>query len=315
MTKVRANPAAVANGRPPTDACMIGLMSDRPVRAPRAETREITELKQIKAAHPELGSAVDMQVELVDMQRRVQSRVPLPWIQTDGAWIRRQHDAGRPIVHFSDIPLDWSDFRLTFRQTADILRRYDALDAAEHQQIVALAREGNALEPLVHQWYTVTSGIDGPRADAQSRTPEGTPASLDQVLVLAIRPFLTRCVEALTQAIDLSGWHHGHCPFCGWEPDFAVITPSADRRLICGRCVAQWPFAPLTCPFCANDDRSQITSFATRDGRYRVYACDVCRRYLKAYDGRLAGRPVMAAVDSIATLPLDAAAMQRGYVG
>ena len=78
---------------------------------------------------------------------------------------------------------------------------------------------------------------------------------------------------------------------------------------------AQWAFAPLTCPFCANDDRTLITSFATRDGRYRVYACDVCRRYLKAYDGRNASRPVMVAVDSIATLPLDAAAMQRGYVG
>jgi hypothetical protein len=41
----------------------------------------------------------------------------------------------------------------------------------------------------------------------------------------------------------------------------------------------------------------------------------VCRRYLKAYDGRNASRPVMLSVDSIATLPLDAAAIQRGYVG
>ena len=65
----------------------------------------------------------------------------------------------------------------------------------------------------------------------------------------------------------------------------------------------------------ANEVTSARSSFATRDGRYRVYACDVCRRYLKAYDGRNASRPVMVAVDSIATLPLDAAAMQRGYVG
>jgi len=36
---------------------------------------------------------------------------------------------------------------------------------------------------------------------------------------------------------------------------------------------------------------------------------------LKAYDARNASRPVMVPVDSIATLPLDAAAMQRGYVG
>ena len=119
--------------------------------------------------------------------------------------------------------------------------------------------------------------------------------------------------EVLAPQVDLTTWTHGHCPICGWEPDFAVITPSAERRLFCGRCVAQWSFASLTCAFCANDDRRLITSFTSRDGLYRVYGCDVCQRYLKAYDARHAQRPVMVAVDSIATLPLDAAAMQRGY--
>jgi hypothetical protein len=271
------------------------------------------ELKQLKAAQPELASAVDMQLELVEMQRRVQGRVPLPWLQVDPDWLRAQQAAGRALVRFRDIPLDWTDFRLTFRQTADILLRFDALERADHQKIVAIGREGNQLEPLVSTWYNASSGAQG--ADARARTPLDAPASIDQVLVLALRPFLARCAEALTQRIDLSAWTHGHCPFCGWEPDFAVITPTADRRLICGRCTGQWPFAPLTCPFCSNDDRALVTSFATRDGRYRVYACDVCRRYLKAYDGRHASRPVLVAVDSIATLPLDAAAMQRGYIG
>jgi Uncharacterized protein involved in formate dehydrogenase formation len=250
---------------------------------------------------------------LVEMQRRVQSRVPLPWIQVDPEWLKAQEAAGRPLVRFKDIPLEWSDFRLTFRQTADILQRFDALDRPDHEKIVAMSREGNALPAMVETWYDSTSGVEG--ADPRHATPPNGPAGLDQVLVLALRPFLTRCAEALAQRVDLSAWRHGHCPYCGWEPDFAVITPSADRRLICGRCVSQWNFAPLTCPFCANDDRALITSFATRDGRYRVYACDVCRRYLKAYDARRAARPLMAAVDTIATLPLDAAAMQRGYVG
>jgi formate dehydrogenase maturation protein FdhE len=56
-----------------------------------------------------------------------------------------------------------------------------------------------------------------------------------------------------------------------------------------------------------------MTSFASRDGQYRLSACDICERYLKAFDARKASRPVMPAVDSVATLPLDAAAMQRGY--
>src|SRR5437660_1146576 len=174
----------------------------------------------------------------------------------------------------------------------------------------------------------MTSGVedlDGPGSGDRSpanphRRPvpdpvPDAPPGLDQVLVLAMRPFLARCAEVVMQRAELSEWRHGHCPCCGWEPDFGVITPSADRRLICGRCAAQWSFGAHTCPFCSNDDRSLITSFATRDGRYRVYACDVCRRYLKAYDARSASRPVMVSVDSIATLPLDAAAIQKGYLG
>src|SRR6185369_16205427 len=175
--------------------------------------------------------------------------------------------------------------------------RFDALDPADHKALVALAREGNTLEPIVVQWYEATSGGDTPK-------PADTPASIDQVLVLALRPFLSRCAEVLTQRTTIAS--NAKCPFCGWEPEFAVIMQSGERQLICGRCSGQWPFSPVACPFCPNDDREQITSFATRDGRYRVSACDVCKRYLKAYDARFASRPVMFAVDSIATLPLDA---------
>jgi hypothetical protein len=286
-------------------------VTERPTRPPRADPRDVAELKQLKLDQPELASAVDLQLALVDMQRRVQGRVPLPWIQPDPAWVAAQQAAGRPLVRFSDIPLEWSDFRLTFRQTADILQRFEALERKDYDAIVSLGRDGNTLEPIVGRWYQRTSGVDGSPAE---RGADESSAGLDQVLVLALRPFLTRCAEALVQRVDLSGWRHGRCPYCGWEPDFAVITPSADRRLICGRCTGQWPFPQLMCPFCSNTDRARITSFATRDGRYRVTACDVCRRYLKAYDGRSATRPVLVAVDSIATLPLDAAAIQRGYV-
>ncbi len=51
------------------------------------------------------------------------------------------------------------------------------------------------------------------------------------------------------------------------------------------------------------------------DRRYRVCACDDCRRYLKVYNAKGAARPVLPVVDTIATLPLDAAVAQHGYVG
>lgn len=288
-------------------------MSERLDGAPRptrAEPRDIVELRQLKLAQPALTTAVDLQIDLLEAQRRVQARVPLPWIHLDPTWLSTQHAEGRPAVRFTDIPLDWTEFRLSLRQTADILRRHDALDRDAHQRILSLARSGNELQPLVAEWYEATSHL---RPDS-AQGPQPASSELHQVLALAIKPFLVRSAEALEQKGDFSAWRRGHCPLCGWEPDFAVITTAWDRRLICGRCSAQWTFGAYTCPFCENDDRATITSFATRDGRYRVYACDVCHRYLKAYDSRTAPRPVLVAVDTIATLPLDAAAQQRGYM-
>jgi FdhE protein len=269
------------------------------------------ELRDLRTAHPELASAVDLQIELVEVQRRIQSRVPLPWLQPDPAWLASQIREGRPVVRFEDIPLEWTDFRLALRQNADALKRFDALEAVDYQEILSLLREGNSIGPLVARWYLATSGVQAKAGDGHGH---GVSPGVEHALVLAMRPFLARCAEALAQR-DLSAWRYSRCPYCGWEPDFAVITPSGERRLICGRCVAQWAFDPIACPYCTNDERTRITSFATRDGRYRVAACDVCRRYLKAYDARNAARPLMMAVDSIATLPLDAAAMQRGYAG
>ena len=76
----------------------------------------MVELKELKASNPELADAVDMQLALVEIQRRVQARVPLPRLHPDQAWLTAQQRAGRPAVRFGDIPLDWSDFRFALRQ-------------------------------------------------------------------------------------------------------------------------------------------------------------------------------------------------------
>ena len=59
----------------------------------------------------------------------------------------------------------------------------------------------------------------------------------------------------------------------------------------------------MKCPFCLNSDRARLSSFGTSDGLYRVYGCDACHRYLKAFDARRANRPLMPVVDGVAMLP------------
>ena len=279
-------------------------MAEPPNSPPqRSESREIAELRRLKQEQPDLGSAVDLQIELLQLQRRVQTRVSLPSIKLDRDYLNEQL-ATPPVLRFEHLPLDWGDVRFVLRSTASAMRTHEALDADDFRRVEALCRDADLLPAVVKSWYeSVGNGA--------TLHPDG--AGLEPVLLQALRPFLTRSADAIMAKTDLAGWTHGTCPLCGGDPDFAVITPAADRILICGRCAARWRFQQLTCPFCLNSDRSRITSFASRDGQYRIYACDVCERYLKAYDARHASRPVMPVVDGVATLPFDAAAMQRGY--
>jgi hypothetical protein len=234
----------------------------------------------------------------------VQSRVPLPSIRLDTDYLNGLLATG-PILQFDDLSIDWSDLRFLLRAVASAMRGHDALEEMDYRRVEALARDSSRLPGVIRSWY------EAPRSGAPPIDADA--AGLEQVLQQAMRPFLTRAAEAIMAKTTLAGWVHGSCPLCGGEPDLSVITPAAERVLICGRCSARWRFHQLTCPFCSNADLARITSFASRDGQYRLNACDVCERYIKAYDARRASRPVMPAVDSVATLPLDAAAMQKGY--
>jgi Protein involved in formate dehydrogenase formation len=269
----------------------------------RSESREIQALRRLKADQPDLRSAADLQIELIQLQRRIQSRVALPSIRLETDYLDTLLTNG-PILQFDHLLVDWNDLRFLLRATAGAMRTHEALDEEDYRRAGALARDADRLPGVIRTWYESVR----PGAPAL-----GAEAGLEQVFQQAMRPFLTRAAEAIMARNDLARWQRGFCPLCGGEPDLAVITPAADRLLICSRCAARWRFAQLTCPFCMNADRSRITSFASRDGQYRIYACDVCQRYLKAYDARRAPRPVMPVVDSVATLALDAAAMQRGY--
>ena len=270
----------------------------------RPESREIIELRRLKDEQPDLGSAVNLQIELLQLQRRVQPRVPLPSIKLDTEYLNALLPNG-PILRFEHLPIDWSDVRFLLRATAAAMRTHEALEEKDFKRIDALSRDASTLPPVIRSWYE-SARPGGGRLD-----PLGE--GLEPVLQQAMRPVLTRCADAILAKTDLAAWRHHICPLCGGEPDLAVITPAAERILSCSRCAARWKFDQIAGPYCLNDDRGTITSLASRDGRYRLSCCDSCMRYIKAYDARRAGRPVLPVVDGVATLPLYAAAMQRGY--
>jgi FdhE protein len=271
----------------------------RPVRSARHDPREVAELRALAERQPELSGAALLQIELVDAVRRVQTRVATASIALTTDALQQRLADGRRLVDFDALPIDWNEARLLFRQITDVLRRHDAVDHRGATRLHDLGRSAE-LPALARQWFD-TGGSDG------------TVDMLDEVMAWSMRPFLMRTADVIQQRVAFADWQRGTCPICAGEPDLAYISNLAERHLVCGRCQTRWPTDPIACPFCGERERQRITSFATPDGTYRVMACQACRRYLKTLDGRRAGRPVIPALDSIATLPLDAVVMQRGF--
>jgi hypothetical protein len=277
--------------------------------SPRAESREVAELRRLRAEQPALAAAIDFHIELMEMERRVRARVPLPRNYRQVASLTERLAAGQPLLHFDEIPLDWSDFRRLFREAADTLRRHGMMDEGECQRVHALTRDGDALPPLARWWYNTAADPDH-AGDAPIEEAE----LLHHALLHALRPFLMRSAEAILPNVDLRSWQRGSCPLCGGDPDFAVWS-ATERQLLCGRCAGQWTYPDPQCAFCGTADAAQLHSFGGSSRIYRVEACDACHRYLKGFDSRIAGRPLMLTFDAVATLPLDAAVIQRGYIG
>jgi FdhE protein len=271
----------------------------RPPRGARQDPKEIAELRALAERQPELSAAASLQIELLDALRRVQARVATGSLPLSAHDIAARLSSGHPLLEFDRLPIEWNDARLLFRQVTDILRRHEALDARQAARLHDAGRAAD-LPDLARRWFD--NGASGSPVEM-----------LDEVLAWSMRPFLCRTAEVLQQRTTFGAWKRGICPVCGGEPDFACITTSGERLLICARCQTRWPTEPFACPFCGESQRHNITSFATPDGTYRVTACQSCRRYLKTLDGRRAGRAVMPSVDAIATLPLDAVVMQRGF--
>jgi FdhE protein len=271
----------------------------RPARGARHDSREVTELRALAERQPELSAAATLQIALLDALRRIQTRIATASVSFSPDEIATRLAGGQPLMDFNRLPIDWNEARLLFRQITDVLRRHDALDARAATRLHDVGRSPT-LPQLARRWFE-----DG--------TSDPSIEMLDEVIAWSMRPFLVRAADVLQQRVALGAWNRGVCPVCGGEPDFACITTSGERLLICGRCHTRWPTAAFTCPFCGEHDKQRITSFATPDGMYRVTACQSCRRYLKTLDGRRTGRAVMPSVDAIATLPLDAIVMQRGF--
>jgi len=280
--------------------CRITAVSTPPRE--RADARELAALAELADLQPELAQAVALEREILDGERRLQRRIGTPWVDIAAEQLTARLELGQRLIDLEQLGIDWSELRLRIRQVVDVLRRYDVLEAADAARLYDAGRN-TSLPELVRQWFDAVPG-----AAAQGEAVEPL---LADVLGLAARPFLVRAAEVLHQRVQVDTWTRGTCPMCGASPTFAVVPAPGARLLVCGRCHCRWSFAARTCHRCLDSGRMRV--FAAQDGVYQVAVCEACRRYLKAIDVRKAGRPLLMALDTVATLALDRAITDQGF--
>lgn len=139
-----------------------------------------------------------------------------------------------------------------------------------------------------------------------------------------LRPALCRWHADVKSVVEFDNawssglWRQLGCPLCGSAPHLSEIQgKEGARRLRCGACGLGWGYPRLTCAFCGNQDYHKLgyLSIEGEEEQYRLQTCDLCRHYLKVI---VTFDPI--AVDylpltDLATLHLDAIAVQQGFQG
>ena len=124
---------------------------------------------------------------------------------------------------------------------------------------------------------------------------------------------LRAVVDAFNQWRDEERWLRNYCPMCGQPPAMAQlvgIEPGRLRLLSCGCCRTRWRYRRTGCPFCEPRDDHRLAVVAVDgEGGLRIDYCEICKGYLKTYNGEGSESVLLADWTS---LHLDVLARDRG---
>lgn len=253
---------------------------------------------------PGLAELIDLHHALIAAESRI--KVPEFFIDLDEATARTSMLHGEPLLEPDQAGIDWSEFERLFENICRLSAEHRPDLAQEFESIQELAGDCDHLRSLATEYM-----VGGYTASLDSDNN-----LVDFVLNHALRPFLRARATALLPRVDDSLWFRGYCPVCGGEPDLASFEPeTGSRHLLCSRCDAEWTFKRLACPFCGNEDASQLAHYPGEDERYRLDVCEICRRYVKTVDRRSAWLRLPLPVERVLTVAMDLAALERGYHG
>jgi len=132
---------------------------------------------------------------------------------------------------------------------------------------------------------------------------------------MAALPLLQACGRELASELPATWWE-GYCPLCGAWPVVAEYTGlERKRQLRCGRCGTGWAIPLLRCVFCDETEHDHLGYLTPEAGEQtrKIEICHTCKGYVKAVTTVRPLAPWAVLLDDLTTVPLDVAALERGY--
>ncbi len=205
---------------------------------------------------------------------------------------------GDPQISFKELDIQAIPSVDLYREIAELLIPYVGTE------------EGLEAEPPLERIVEWAQEIFLGRGPLVTSGDTGDPARTVTGFVMA--PYLHLASELLLPRVPLNLWHREYCPICGGRPAFAaLISDSSPRTLFCPRCYGEWSFNRIGCPFCKSNEAQ--TYYPGGEGRYRLYVCEACNRYLKTVDLRERGPDWCLPVECLITVSMDMAAQEKGF--
>jgi len=258
----------------------------------------IQRLEDAKKDEPELAAYYQFYQNVFCLQAESKTSISRELEMIDEQALVARALQGLPQLAFSQLPIDPEQFNELALEIADALLEYQGQD-----------NEENELSFEDVDWVSLA------RESFEEGLSKADPEPLELVAHLATAPYLEWASEQIMPHLAEVSWKKGTCPVCGGEPNFAYLEKEeGSRLLICSRCLAEWRYMRMECPFCDNKDTTKLRYYPAGEKKtHRLYVCDACQRYLKAVDMREVKDKVILLAEPVLTWSLDRAAREKGY--
>jgi len=269
-------------------------------------------LKQLKDEGEKRGLSsrfIEFYQKLFDIQARGEQRIGKVNPGLNKEMIDERLFHGRPLIYYNDITFDWALLNGLFTDVIEVFAEYEDIFGTLPKSLTQPKPRKVIPRGLVKAWFKGTQLPTSFKTDSVDEH-----LLLEAITHATLKPYLVSYARAFSGLINNERWRRNTCPVCGGKPDFSYLDrEKSSRWLVCSRCDTSWLFQRIECPFCGNQEQTQLSIFSDEDGVYRLYTCDKCHKYIKTIDLRATSKHILLPVERVLTLAMDAQAQAEGY--